>query len=75
METEDLLAYEAKGMWFSPDRVFAAWQFKANPNNPNTTAEEAMNHVRDYMTVGDNEYISNSELEGMGFVRKEQPNE
>lgn len=63
---------EEKGMWFSPDRVFAMWEFKGSPDNPNLTVEEAQQHIRDFITVGDNEYITDADLRTMGFEKKEQ---
>ena len=64
---------EAKGMWYNPDRVFEIWEFKGSIDSPNVTPAEAQKHVRDYITVGDNEYITDDDLRAMGFEKKIGP--
>lgn len=64
-------ALEAKGMWHDPNRVLSMWEFKGSAEHPDRTAEEAEKHVRQYMQSGDNEFITDSELIDIGFVKKE----
>ena len=63
---------EEKGMWFNPERVFEMWEFKGLEDSPTVTAEQAGQHVRDFMTSGDNEYITDTDLQTMGFEKKER---
>jgi hypothetical protein len=73
-ESASMGAEQAWQSFDSIDDVRQKYAWVGNPDYPERTEEEAWQHLEQYLHAGDNEYVTKSELEEMGFAEKAPEN-